>query len=83
MHMEVPGTYFLVMPKFKVLGEIASKILLTWIPLNIKVSSPDLIGYPEKSHFRGPRSLRFDSVICNADFCEIVTVYWRWGLRMS
>ena len=47
MHMEVPGTYFLVMPTVKMLGEIVSKILLTWIPLNIKVSLPDLISYPE------------------------------------
>ena len=67
MHMEVPGTYFLVMPKVKMLGEIVIKILLTWISLNIKLNMPDLIGYPEKSHFHGPRSLIFYSVICNAD----------------
>ena len=83
MHIEVPGTYFLVMLTVKIIGEIVSKILLTWMPLNIKVSLPDLIGYPEKSHFHGPRSLRFDSVIFNSDCCEIVTVYWSWGLRMS
>ena len=83
MHMEVPGAYFSVMPKVKVLGEIVRKILLTWMPLNIKVSLPDLIGYPKKYHFHGPRSLLFDSVICNSDCCEIVTVYWRWGLRVS
>ena len=45
--MELPGTYFLVMPTVKVLGEIVRKILLTWMPFNIKVSLPDLIGYPE------------------------------------
>ena len=83
MHMEVPGTYFLVMSTVKVLGEIVSKIILTWMPLNIKVSLPDLIGYPEKSHFHGPRSFLFYSVICNANCCEIVTVYWYWGLCMS
>ena len=77
MHMEVPGTYFLVMPMVKMLGVIVSKILLTWMPLNIKVSLPDLIGYPEKAYFYGPRSLLFYSVVRNADCCEIVTVYWR------
>ena len=81
--MEVPGTYFLVMPTVKMLGEIVSKILLTCIPLKIKVSLSELIGYPEKYHFHGPRSLLFYSVIRNADCCEIVTVYWCWGLCMS
>ena len=69
MHTEVPGTYFLVMLTVKVLGEIVSKILLTWMILNIKVSLPDLIGYSEKSHFHGPRYLLFHGIICNADFC--------------
>ena len=82
MHMAVPGTYFLVIPTVKVLGEIVSKILLTWMSLNLKVSLSDLISYPEKSHFHGPRLLIFNSVICNADCCEIVTVYCDWGLRM-
>ena len=77
MNMELPGTYFLVVPTVKILGEIVSKILLTWILLNIKVSFPDLIGYPEKSHFYGPRSSLFYSFIRNVDCCEIVTVYWR------
>ena len=45
--MEVPGTYFLVMPMVKMLGEIFRKILLTWMPLDIKVSLPDFIGYPQ------------------------------------
>ena len=81
--MELPGTYFLVMPTVKMIGEIVRKILLTWMPLNIKVSLPDFIGYPEKSYFHGPRYLLFYSVIRNADCCEIVTVYWRWGLFMS
>ena len=67
MHMEVPGTYFLVMPTIKMLDEIVSKILLTWMPINIKVSLPELIGYPEKYHFHGPILLHFYSVICNAD----------------
>ena len=47
MYMEVPETYFLVMPMIKVIGETVSKILLTWMTLNIKVSLTDLIGYPE------------------------------------
>ena len=47
MHMKVPGTYFLVKPTVKMLGQIVNKILLNWMPLNIKVSLPDLIGYPE------------------------------------
>ena len=81
--MEVPGTYFLVMPTVKMIDEIVIKILLTCMPLNIKVSLPDLIGYPEISHFHGPRSFLFYSVILNADCCEIITVYWRWGLCMS
>ena len=76
-------TYFLVMLMVKILGEIVMKILLTWMPLNIKVSLSDLIVYAEKSRFHGPRFLLFNSVICNADFCKIVTVYWRWGLCMS
>ena len=59
MHMKVPGTYFLVKPTVKMLGQIVNKILLNWMPLNIKVSLPDLISYPEKSHFHGPRSLLF------------------------
>ena len=75
MHMEVLGTYFLVMPTIKMLGEIVSKIILTGMPLNIKVSLPELIGYQEKSHLHGPISLLFYSVICNADCCKIVTVY--------
>ena len=83
MHMEVPGTYFLVLSKVKMIGEIVSKIILTWMPLNIKVPLPDLIGYPEKSHLHGPISLLFYSVIFNADCCKIVTVHWCWGLRMS
>ena len=83
MHREVPGTYLSVMPTVKMLGEIVSKIILTGMPLNIKVPLPDLIGYPEKSHLHGPISLLFYIVICNADCCNIVTVYWRWGLRMS
>ena len=45
--MEVPVTYFLVIPTVKILGEIVRKIILTWISLNIKVSLPDLICYPE------------------------------------
>ena len=59
--------YFLVMLTVKVLGEIVSNILLTWMTLNIKLSLPDLIGYPEKSHFHLPRFFIFYSVIRNAD----------------
>ena len=70
MHMDVPGMYFLVMPTVKMTGEIVIKILLTWMPLNIKVSLSDLIGYPEKSHFHGPISLIFYSVIFNSGCCD-------------
>ena len=47
MNMEVSGTYFLKMMTVKMFGEIVCKIILNWMPLNIKVSLPDLIGYPE------------------------------------
>ena len=83
MHLEVQWAYLLVMPTVEMIGEIVSKILLARMPLNVKTSLLDLVCGPEESHLHGSRALLVDGVVCYANGCEIVTVYWCWWLYMS
>ena len=47
MHVEIPRAYLLVMTTVKMFGEVFSKIFLTRMPLNVKISLLDLVCGPK------------------------------------
>ena len=47
MHVEVPRSYLLVMTTIEMFGEVVSKIFLTKMPLNVKISLLDLVCGPK------------------------------------
>ena len=51
--MEVPRSNGLMVGGVEVLGEVVGKVLLAWVPCDVKISKGNLVGDTEEPHFHG------------------------------
>ena len=72
-----------MMSAFKMFCKIICQIFLAWVPLNVKVSVFDLVGYPEESHLHGSGSMFFNCVIGDSSCSLVVTMDMSWWLWVA
>ena len=66
-----------------VLGDVATKLLLARVPLDVIISLLVFIDQPMILHVYGAGKFIFDGVINNACVGGVVTMYWSWWFRVA
>jgi len=65
------------------LGEVVSKVVAAFVPMDDVLVLGDAVLDPIKTHVYGFGSALLDGVINDAQCARIVSLYWRGSLRVS